>query len=95
MNGYQELKDIHRLAQEAVVEFDKGEYPGRALIARIREIAGCFPRFGKDNEYIGYARWRHREDNQQPYLSICDSDDEGAFPIYRHPKAEATLPEND
>ena len=25
----------------------------------------------------------------QPYLSICDSDDEGAFPIYRHPKAEA------
>ena len=37
--------------------------------------------------YIGYARFRHRGD--QPYLSLCNSDDEGAFPIYRHPKAEA------
>ena len=63
MNGYQELKDIHRLAHEAVVEFDKGEYPERALIARIREIAGRFHHFENDNnEYIGYARWRHREE---------------------------------
>ena len=48
MNGYQELKDIHRLAQEAVLIYDAGEVPGRALIARIREIAGTFPKFGKD-----------------------------------------------
>lgn len=89
MNGYQELREIHRLSQAAVVEFDKGEYPERAPIARIREIAGCFPKFENDNEYIGYARFRRREDNRQPYLSICDSDDEGAFPIYRHPKADA------
>ena len=84
-NGYQELKDIHSLSQEAVALFDKGEYPDRALIARIREIAGCFPKLGSDNAYIGYARWRHRGDNQESYLSICSSDSDGAFRIYRHP----------
>ncbi len=35
-------------------------------------------------DYIGWARWRHRGDNHQAYLSICDSDAEGAFKIYRH-----------
>lgn len=90
MNGYQELRDIHRLAQEAIVEFDKGDFPSRTLIARIREIAGCFPKFGNDNEYIGYARWRHREDNQQPCLSLCDSDANGASPIYRRPQPDST-----
>ena len=89
MNGYQELRDIHRLAQEAIVEFDKGEYPSRALIARIREIAGAFPKYGKDNQYVGYARFRRREDNQQVYLSICDSDADGAFKIYRHAERAA------
>ena len=90
MNGYQELREIHALAQAAVVTMDAGEYPSRAEIARIREIAGCFPKFGNDNEYIGFARWRKREDNQQPYLSLCNSDDKGAFPVYRHPKVQAT-----
>ena len=89
MNGYQELREIHALAQAAVVKMDDGEYPTRTEVARIREIAGCFPKFGNDNEYIGYARWVHREDNQQPYLSLCDSDSKGAFPIYRHPKNDA------
>jgi hypothetical protein len=90
MNGYQELREIHRIAHEAVVTFDAGEYPSREAIAQIREIAGCFPKFGNDNEYIGFARWRKREDNQQPYLSLCNSDDKGAFPVYRHPKVQAT-----
>ncbi len=44
---------------------------------------------GKLNQdYIGWARWRRRGDNQQAYLSICDSDAEGAFKIYRHPQTD-------
>ena len=89
MNGYQELKDIHALAQDAVVEFDKGEYPTRSVIARIREISGTYPKYGSDNEYIGYARYRKRADNpDQVYLSICDSDAPGAFKIYRRANSE-------
>lgn len=84
-NGYEELRQIHKLSHEAVTDLDKGEVPARSLIAKIREIAGCFPKFGSDNDYIGYARWRHRGDDQQPYLSICDSDSEGSFKIYRRP----------
>lgn len=86
MNGYNELREIHRLSQEAVSCFDNGELPDRALIAQIREVAGQFPKYGNDNEYIGYARWRHRNANREAYLSICNPDDERAFKIYRHPK---------
>lgn len=92
MNAYEDLKQIHALAQQAIVIFDSGEEPGRALIAHIREIAGAFPKYGTDNEYLGWARSRHRGDNGQAYLSLCDSDAEGAFKIYRHPKAQPSLP---
>ena len=89
MNGYNELKEIHKLAHDAVVEFDKGEYPSRTLIARIREIAGTYPKYGSDNEHIGYVRYLKRGDNpDQVYLSICDSDAPGAFKIYRRSNRE-------
>lgn len=39
---------------------------------------------GSDNEYIGYARYRRRNDSPDvTYLSLCDADEAGAFKIYR------------
>ena len=37
----------------------------------------------KDKEHVAWLRFRHRGDNQQPYLSVCDSDAPGAFRVYR------------
>ncbi len=41
-----------------------------------------------NEDYIGWARWRRRGDNHQAYISICDSDAEGAFKIYRNPQSD-------
>ena len=60
----------------------------------LKKVGGCMTKTNtekgwkmKSDDYIGWARWRHRGqgDNEQPYLAWCDSDAEGAFKVYRHP----------
>jgi hypothetical protein len=71
MNGYQELREIHALSQEAIVIFDSGEFPSRTIIARIREIAGVFPKYGSDDEYIREREWGVRFGEND--VLICSS----------------------
>lgn len=35
------------------------------------------------SEHVAWLCFRHRADNEQPYLVICDSDVPGAFKVYR------------
>jgi hypothetical protein len=42
-----------------------------------------------NENYVAWMRFRHRADNQQPYLQICNSDDEGAFRVYRESELAA------
>lgn len=41
-----------------------------------------------EDSHIAYLRFRKRSDNLQPYLVLCNSNDEGAFKVYRHTTEE-------
>lgn len=34
-------------------------------------------------EHVAWLCFRHRGDNRQPYLTLCDSDTLGAFKVFR------------
>ena len=40
------------------------------------------------SEHVAWLRFLHRGDNQQPYLTLCDSDDPGAFKVFRESPME-------
>lgn len=87
MDLQEQLKRAHSLANDAVKVIDAGGTPSRLVISEIRHIVGkAYPALDWEN-YVGWACFRYRGDNQQPYLTICDSDAFGAFKIYRHPQA--------
>lgn len=46
------------------------------------------PRDDRD-DYVAWLCFKHRHDNQQPYLIVCDSDTPGAFKVYRRHALDA------
>jgi hypothetical protein len=44
-----------------------------------------------EDDYVAWLCFRHRNDNQQPYLAVCDSDSPGAFKVYRHTADDGSL----
>jgi hypothetical protein len=84
-------------AAEGVLNFlsaRRGRIPAGPVELNVRRKIAAAKREQESPKVDNYVAWiclRHRADNGETYLKLCDSDEPGAFKVYRGQTASAEI----